>query len=107
MPAFVAGVDDALNLVFLVLVFRDIGWAGSSHRLSREAIAIRLYAGDVYNRVYAHGAGKTEFDGISPDQLRDGIRTEPSFRQLPQSPRETEIIGGEPDPISDSICRSV
>ena len=40
---------------------------------------IWLYSGDVYNGVDVHRAGKTEFDGISPDQLHDGIGTKPPF----------------------------
>ena len=63
--------------------------------------------GDIDNRVNAHRAGKTEFNGIGPDQLCDGIGAEPSFQQLPRSARKAKVIGGEPDLISDSICWSI
>ena len=54
---------------------------------------IGFYVGDVDNRMNAHGMGKAEFDGVGPDQLCDGIRTEPSFRELPGSLRKVEIVG--------------
>ena len=68
---------------------------------------IWLYAGDIDDGMNAHRAGKMEFNGVRPDQLCDGIGTKPSFRQLPRSSGEAEIISGEPDLISDGICRSV
>ena len=79
----VARVHDMLNFVLLLSILRDVGRTGSGHRLTREAIAIWLYTGDVDDRVYVHGAWKTEFNSIGPDQLHDGIGTEPPFRQLP------------------------
>ena len=105
--SFVARVHDALDFVFLLTILHDVGGARGSHRLTREAFAIWLYAGDVDNGVNAHRAGKTVFDGVCPDQLHDGIGTEPPFRQLPGSSGETEIVSGKPDLISDGICRSV
>ena len=79
MPSFIARVHDAFDLVFLFAILRDVGGARGSHRLARELFAIGFYAGYVYDRVNAHGAGKTEFDGVGPDQLHDGIGAEPSF----------------------------
>ena len=105
--SFVAGVHKELDFVFLFAILRDVGGARGSHRLTRKAFAIWFYAGDVDDGVNAHRAGKTEFDGICPDQLRDGIGAKPALRQLPRSPWETEVIGGEPDLISDGICWSV
>ena len=81
--AFVAGIDDALDFVFLLSILCNIGGTRGSHRLTRKAFAIWLDTGDIYDGVDMHGAGKTEFDGISPNQLCDGIRTKPAFRQLP------------------------
>ena len=81
--AFVPRIHDTFYFVFLFAILRNVGGPGGSHRLTREAFAIWLYAGDINDRVNAHRAGKTEFDGVSPDQLRDGIGAEPSFRQLP------------------------
>ena len=105
--SFVAGVHDAFDLVFLITILCDIGGAGCSHRLTRKMFMIRLHAGDVYDGVNAHGAGKMVFNGVGPDQLRDGIGTEPSFRQLPRGSGKSEIIGGEPDLIPDGICWGV
>ena len=107
MLSLVARVNDAFDLVFLVAILCDSDRARYSYRLSWEAFAIGFDVGDVDDRVNAHGAGKTELYGVSPDQLRDGIGTEPSFRQLPRGSRKTEVICGEPDLVSDSICRSV
>ena len=45
-----------------------------------------------------------EFDSISPDQLCDGIGTKPLFQQLPRGMRESEVISGEPDLISDNVA---
>ena len=104
---FVARVCDALDFIFLFAVLRDVGGARGSHRLARKAFAIWFYARDVDNGVDAHGAGKVELDSVSPNQLRDGIGTQPSLRQLPRGARETEVVGGEPDLISDGICRGV
>ena len=70
-------------------------------------ITIRLYAGDVDNRVNVHGVRKAKFDGVGSDQLRDGIGAEPSLRELPRGARETEIVGGQPDTISDGVRGSV
>ena len=103
----VARVNDAFDFVFLFAILCDVGGTGGSHRLTREAFAIWLYAGNVDDGMNAHRAGKTEFNGVSPNQLRDGIGAEPSLRQLPGGMRETEVIGREPDPISDGVCRSV
>ena len=69
--------------------------------------AIWLYAGDVDDGVNAHRAGKAEFNGVGPDQFHDSVGAKPTFRQLPRSARETEVIGGEPDLISDGICWGV
>ena len=64
---------------------------------------IGFYAGDVYDRMNAHGAREAEFDSVGPDQLRDGIGTEPSLQELPGGPRKAEVVGGQPDTISDNI----
>ena len=66
-------------------------------------IVVRLYMGDVNDRVNVHGVRKVKFDGIGSDQFRDGIGAEPSLRELPRGARETEIVGGQPDMISDSV----
>ena len=79
MLAFVARVHDMLNFVFLFAILRDGGGARGSHRLTRKAFAIWLYVRDVDDGVNAHRVGKTELNGIGPDQLRDGIGAEPSF----------------------------
>ena len=54
-----------------------------------------------------HGTGKTVFDGVSSDQLHDGIGTKPSFRQLPRGSGKAEIIGGKPDLIPDGVNRGI
>ena len=105
--AFVARVNDAFNFVFLFSILRDVGGARGSHGLTREVVVIWLYTGDVDNGMNVHRAGKAEFNSICPDQLRDGIGTKPAFRQLPRSSGEMEVIGGEPDLISDGICWSI
>ena len=81
-----------LHLVFFLVILRDVGRAWSSHRLAQQAFVIWLYAGDINNGVNAHGAGKTEFNGIGPDQLHDGIGTKPPFQQLPGGTRETKVV---------------
>ena len=96
-----------LHLVFFLAILRDVGRAWSSHRLAQQAFVIWLYAGDINNGVNAHGAGKTEFNGIGPDQLCDEIGTFPSLRELVGGAREVEIVGREPDMISYSISWSV
>ena len=68
---------------------------------------IWLYPGDVDDRMNAHRAWKTEFNGVGPNQLHDRIGAKPSFRQLPGGMRETEVIGREPDLISDGIHWSI
>ena len=37
----------------------------------------------------------------------DGIGAKPSFQQLLRGVRKAEVIGGEPDLISDGVCQSV
>ena len=46
-------------------------------------VTIRFNTGDINDRMNADRAEKAEFDSISPDQLRDGIGTKPSFQELP------------------------
>ena len=107
MPALVARINDVFDLILLISVLRDSGGTGGSHRLTREAFTIWLDTGDVDDGVDVHGVGKTEFHGVRPDQLRDGIGTEPTFRQLLRGMRKAEIVGGKPNLISDGICRGV
>ena len=102
--ALVARVNDVLHLVFLFAILHDIGGTWGSHRLTRQAFAIWLDVGNVDDRMDVHRAWKTEFDGVCPDQLCDGIGTKPSFQQLPRSAGKTEVISGKPDLIPDSIC---
>ena len=71
-----------LDFVFLFVVLRDIGGTRGSHRLTWKTFTIWFYVGDVYDGVDVHRAGKAELNGVGPDQLRDGIRAEPSLRQL-------------------------
>ena len=61
------------------MILRDNGGTGGRHRLTWEAITIGLDMGDIHDQVNAHGAGKTEFNSVGPDQLRDGIGAEPSL----------------------------
>ena len=67
------------------------------------AVVIRFYMGDVNDQMNAYGVEKTEFDGVCPNQLCDGIGTKPSFRQLPGGAREAEIVSREPDLIPYGI----
>ena len=69
----VARVNNGFHFVFLFTVLCNVGGARGSHRLPRKAFVIWLYTGDVDDRVYVHGAWKTEFNSIGPDQLHDGI----------------------------------
>ena len=91
--AFVPGVHHIFHFVFLLAVLHDNGRARGSHRLTQKTITIGFDTGNVYDQVNAHGAGKAEFDGIGPDQLRDGIGAEPSLRELPGSTRKAEVVG--------------
>ena len=91
--ALVPRIHDVFHFILLLAILHNGGGSRGRHRLARETVAIRLDVGDVYNRVDAHGVGKVEFNGIGPDQLHDGIGTEPSLQKLPGSPREAEIVG--------------
>ena len=53
---------------------------------------IGFYVGNVNDWVNAHGARKTEFNGVSPDQLHDGIGAKPSLQELLGSAEKTEIV---------------
>ena len=105
--AFVVQVNNPFDFIFLFAILHNIGGAWGSHRLTWQVFAIWLYAGDVNDGVNAHRVGKTQFDGIGPDQLCDGIGAKPSLQQLPRGARETEVISGKPDLISNGICWSV
>ena len=85
------------------MILRDVGGSRGRHRLAGESIAVRFYVGDVNDRMDAHGAREAEFDSVGSDQLRDGIGTEPSLRELPRGVRKTEIVSGQPDMISDGV----
>ena len=68
---------------------------------------IGLHVGNVYDWMNVHGVGKMKFNGIGPDQLRDGIGTKPSLREFPRGVGEMEIVGQKPDAISCGIRWSI
>ena len=91
--AFVPRVHYIVHFIFLIVILCDSGGTRSHDRLPWEMIVIGFYTRDVNDWMNAHGAGKTEFNGIGTDQLHDCIRSEPSFRKLPGGMRKMEVVG--------------